>query len=72
MFFFNPSFTTNLFNSKKLFLYKGGKVSAQPVETGIRTEEELQVTSGIVPGDTVITSGILQIKQGSAVNVNIY
>ena len=59
-------------NGKKLFLYKGGKVSAQPVETGIRTEEELQVTSGIVPGDTVITSGILQIKQGSAVNVNIY
>lgn len=58
-------------NGKKLFLYKNGLVNSQAVETGIRTEEELQVLSGIVPGDTVITSGILQVHQGTAVNVNI-
>ena len=58
-------------NGKKLYLYKNGIVNSQSVTTGIRTEEELQVITGIAPGDTVITSGILQINQGSAVNVNI-
>lgn len=58
-------------NGKKLYLYKNGTVNSQVVTTGIRTEEELQVISGINPGDTVITSGILQINQGAAVNVNI-
>lgn len=58
-------------NGKKLFLFKNGVANSQAVETGIRTEEELQVISGITPGDTVITSGILQINQGSAINVNL-
>lgn len=58
-------------NGKKLYLYKNGIVNSQAVETGIRTEEQLQVTAGIVPGDTVITSGILQINQGTSVNVNL-
>ena len=58
-------------NGKKLYLYKNGSVETQSVTTGIRTEEQLQVLTGISPGDTVITSGILQINQGSSVNINL-
>lgn len=58
-------------NGKKLYLYKNGVVESQSIETGIRTEEQLQVLKGLAPGDTVITSGILQINQGSQVNVNL-
>jgi membrane fusion protein (multidrug efflux system) len=39
------------------------------VEIGLRTENEVQITQGIYPGDTVITTGILQIRQGMPVDI---
>lgn len=56
---------------KKVFLYQNGKVASQTIETGIRTETNVQVTNGLNPGDTVITTGILQINTGSEVNINL-
>ncbi|MEQ8904392.1 efflux RND transporter periplasmic adaptor subunit [Ekhidna sp.] len=58
-------------SGKKVFLYKNGKVTPAQVSTGIRTEDRIQVTSGINEGDTVITTGILQIGPGMPVNVTI-
>lgn len=54
----------------KIFLYKAGK--AQPVEitTGIRTEAEVQVLQGLSVGDTVITSGTLQLRTGLPVTLD--
>ena len=54
----------------KIFLYKSGK--AQPVEitTGIRTEAEVQVLQGLDVGDTIITSGTLQLRTGLAVTLD--
>lgn len=48
----------------KIFLYKNGK--AEPVEliTGIRTESEVQVIKGLNAGDTILTSGTLQLRTG--------
>jgi membrane fusion protein (multidrug efflux system) len=51
-------------NSHKVFTYKDGLVSQEAVDIGLRTENEVQITNGIQPGDTVITTGILQIRQG--------
>ncbi len=56
-------------NGKRIFLYKNGKVTSQSITTGLRMEDNVQVESGISPGDTVITTGILQINQGSEVNI---
>lgn len=56
-------------NGKKVFLYRKGQAKAAPVETGIRTPEEVQIVQGIAAGDTVITSGILQLRPGLAVEV---
>lgn len=48
----------------KVFLYKSGL--AQPVEliTGLRTEDKVQVLKGLNVGDTLITSGTLQLRTG--------
>ena len=39
------------------------------IETGIRTESSLEVLSGLKAGDTIITTGILQLRQGLDVEV---
>lgn len=54
----------------KIFLYKSGV--AQPVEltTGIRTENKVQVLRGLQVGDTIITSGTLQLRTGLPVTLD--
>lgn len=55
---------------QKVFLYKDGKVSTQSVETGIRTDQRVQITSGLKAQDTVIISGILQLRPGMPVSIS--
>lgn len=54
----------------KVFVYRNGK--AQPVEitTGIRTEAEVQVLKGLQAGDTIITSGTLQLRTNLPVKLD--
>lgn len=54
----------------KVFCYRSGK--AQPVEivAGIRTASEVQVLSGLQKGDTIITSGTLQLRMGLPVTLD--
>lgn len=52
---------------QKVLLIKGGKAVSARVQTGIRTSTEVQLTSGVQPGDTVITTGLLQLRDGMAV-----
>ncbi|MCG8306521.1 MAG: efflux RND transporter periplasmic adaptor subunit [Cytophagales bacterium] len=56
-------------NSHKLFVYKNGIVNQSIVNIGLRTDDAVQVTRGITPGDTVITTGILQVSDGLPVNI---
>jgi membrane fusion protein, multidrug efflux system len=51
-------------NAQKVYLYRNGQAVPQEIEIGIRTDQHVQVTNGISRGDTVITSGILQIRPG--------
>jgi membrane fusion protein (multidrug efflux system) len=55
----------------KVFISRRGVVESVPVEVGIRTESTVQVLSGLQPKDTVITSGILQIRPGSNVDLTL-
>lgn len=55
---------------QKVFLYKNGKAFPQSVETGIRNEERVQITSGLNNNDTLITSGILQIRPGMPIKIS--
>ena len=54
---------------QKVYIYRSGKVAQQNVELGIRTDEYVQITSGLNSNDTLITSGILQIKPGAEVSI---
>lgn len=54
-----------------VYLKKNGKVTPSKVLAAGRSESQVFIQSGIEPGDTVITSGLLQIKPGMPVEVNI-
>lgn len=52
-----------------VFVVQEGKASMRRVETGLRTPISVDVISGLNEGDTVITSGLISIRQGSAVRI---
>lgn len=54
----------------KIFLYKSGKAQPTEITTGIRTEAEVQVLQGLNVGDTIITSGTLQLRTGLPVTLD--
>lgn len=57
-------------DQQKVFKYSNGTVSEQTVNTGIRTSESIQVLDGLSPGDTVLTTGLLQVRDGMSVQIN--
>ncbi|HLP16875.1 MAG TPA: efflux RND transporter periplasmic adaptor subunit [Bacteroidota bacterium] len=50
---------------------KNGVVATVPVSLGTRMAALVQVTNGIAAGDTVITTGLMQLRQGMPVNVTV-
>ncbi len=56
-----------ILKGKKVFICKNGKAQEVLVETGIRTDDQIQITNGLAEGDSVITTGIMQLKQGMPV-----
>lgn len=57
-------------DGKKVFITDNGKAKEVMVETSTRTEKEILITSGLKAGDTVLTTGIMTLKEGSKVKVN--
>jgi membrane fusion protein (multidrug efflux system) len=45
-----------------VYVYRGGKATSIKVETGLRTESLIQIVNGLKFGDTLITTGILQLR----------
>ncbi len=56
---------------EKVFVSRNGKAVSTYVTTGIRTENEVQVTEGIQPMDTVILSGLLQVREQMSVKPRV-
>jgi membrane fusion protein (multidrug efflux system) len=54
--------------SKQLILAKKGRASFVTIITGIRNASSVQILSGINPGDTVVTTGILFLKPNAVLN----
>ncbi|GIV36425.1 MAG: MexH family multidrug efflux RND transporter periplasmic adaptor subunit [Cyclobacteriaceae bacterium] len=55
----------------KVFVNQGGKAAEQRVEIGLRTDRQVEILSGLEAGDTVITTGILQLRPGAPVSVSL-
>lgn len=58
-------------NGKKVFVAQNGKAKEVMVETGTRTDKDIVVLSGLKAGDTVLTTGILTLREDAAVKVAI-
>jgi membrane fusion protein (multidrug efflux system) len=56
--------------AKQVVLFKDGKPEFTTVTTGIRGSETIQVISGIKPGDTVVTTGLLFIRKDSKLKLS--
>lgn len=58
--------------SNKVYVYRNGNASPVDVNTGLRTESHIQIVNGLHAGDTVITTGILQMRPGLPVTIQAY
>jgi membrane fusion protein (multidrug efflux system) len=58
-------------NGKKIFIAEKGLAKEIIVETGARTKTSVIVLSGLNPGDTVLTSGVMMLRNGIPVKVNL-
>ncbi|MDE1170675.1 MAG: MdtA/MuxA family multidrug efflux RND transporter periplasmic adaptor subunit [Verrucomicrobium sp.] len=57
-----------------LFVYLAqpdGTVTLRPVKTGVTEGENVEVLDGLSPGDTVVTEGVDQLKDGGKVNLQL-
>lgn len=54
----------------KVFVYRNGKAEPTAVTIGIRTDAEVQILDGLQAGDTILTSGTLQLRKGSPVKIS--
>lgn len=52
-----------------VYTVEGGKMVPKKVKIGIRSDKVIEITDGLAIGDTVIQTGILQVKPGDAVRV---
>ncbi len=55
----------------KVYCYRGGKAQSVAVKTGLRTESHIHIVEGLQMGDTIITSGTLQLREDLPVKLDI-
>jgi membrane fusion protein (multidrug efflux system) len=53
----------------KVYLYRGGVAQPVDIQAGQRTDAAIEVITGLTPGDTLITTGALQLRQGLPVKI---
>ncbi|GAA4765533.1 MULTISPECIES: efflux RND transporter periplasmic adaptor subunit [Flavobacterium] len=58
-------------NGKKVFVSVNGKAKEIMVETGARTDKDVLVLTGLKVGDTVLTTGVMTLKDDAPVKVNV-
>lgn len=54
---------------KQLIVVKNGKANFVNVETGVRDSANVGITKGINPGDTIVVTGVLFVRDKNPVNI---
>ena len=54
---------------RQVAIVKGGKAELVTVTTGMRMVSDVEILHGLQPGDTVMTTGIMQVKPGMEVKI---
>jgi membrane fusion protein (multidrug efflux system) len=52
------------------YIYSGGKAKQVELKKGIRTESNIQILEGLNSGDTLIISGVMQLRDGLSVTID--
>jgi len=55
--------------NNQVILVKDGKAKVVNVETGVREANDIEITKGINPGDTVIVTGVLFARPDQPVSI---
>ncbi|MGL5112190.1 MAG: efflux RND transporter periplasmic adaptor subunit [Flavobacterium sp.] len=58
-------------NGKKVFISENGKAKEVKVEAATRTDAAILILSGLKAGDTLLTTGVMALKDETPVNVKI-
>ncbi|MEI7424168.1 MAG: efflux RND transporter periplasmic adaptor subunit [Prolixibacteraceae bacterium] len=61
--------TVPLMEGDQVFVLRKGKAKAINIKTGYRNENDVEVIDGLAPNDTLLTSGLLQFKDGMPVRI---
>jgi len=54
-------------DGRSVWLVRNQRAVQVPVKTGTRTADKVEILEGVAVGDSVVTSGLLQIRQGQLV-----
>jgi membrane fusion protein, multidrug efflux system len=54
---------------EKVFVYRSGRAQPKFVTLGLRTESHVEITGGLELGDTLLTSGVMQLRPNLPVNI---
>jgi len=57
-------------NGKRIFISESGKAKEIDVQIGARTGNEVRVLNGLKAGDTILTYGVMALKNGTPVNID--
>jgi membrane fusion protein (multidrug efflux system) len=52
---------------KKVWVVSNGKAFSQSIVTGFRSNNQVEVVTGLQAGDTIMTSGLMQVREGVSV-----
>ncbi|MET3978421.1 membrane fusion protein (multidrug efflux system) [Mucilaginibacter sp. UYP25] len=55
--------------SSKIYLYKNGIAVAKDVKTDLRTDTKIQIIDGLKAGDSIVVSGLIQIRPKSPLKI---
>ncbi|MDX9847764.1 MAG: efflux RND transporter periplasmic adaptor subunit [Tenuifilaceae bacterium] len=66
-----PHALVPVLGGQNVVLSRFGKATYVPVETGIRTATAVEIVTGIQPGDTLLLSGLLQVREGMPINTTV-
>ncbi len=57
-------------DGEKVYIFSKGKALERKVKTGLRTESRIQILEGLDFGDTLLTTAILQLREGLSVQLD--
>ena len=66
-----PHALVPVLGGQNVVVIRNSRVNFLPVEVGARTATAVEVVSGIQPGDSILLSGLLQVREGMVVNPRV-